>query len=46
MIEWSDQKVDEQEVAIFFIVMQKMKKKKNSRDGFYRFLQISQIVVW
>jgi hypothetical protein len=43
MIEWSDQKVDEQEVAIYFYCDAKNEKFK---DGFHRFLQMSQIVVW
>ena len=45
MIEWSDQKVHEQKVAIFFYCDAK-KVKKMSKDGFPTVLQISQDVVW
>ena len=44
MIEWSDQKVHEQKVAIFFYCDAK-KVKKMSKDGFPTVLQISQDVV-
>jgi hypothetical protein len=44
MIEWSDQKVDEKEVAIFFLAMQKIKKKKIQKMDFTDFTDCGLVI--